>query len=125
MIIFLDCKDTIFLVSYEKNLNIFSYRSVCIVLSSCRVAGRQSRKMAKPILRRGLAVCERSEHGKSQLFIKYLCTILITFLSFIFSNTLFSQILFFSNLSNYTELSTLFNLIFSLPNCTALPQNDR
>ncbi|MCL2651046.1 MAG: hypothetical protein FWD60_08500, partial [Candidatus Azobacteroides sp.] len=42
-----------------------------------RVVGGQSRKMAKPILGRGLAVrCERSEHGKSQLFVKYLCILL-------------------------------------------------
>ncbi|MDR2833266.1 MAG: transposase, partial [Streptococcaceae bacterium] len=53
--------------------------------------------MAKPIFGRGLAVrCERSEHGKSQLFKKYFCTILSIFLS---------------NLSNCTEFSTLFNLI--------------
>ena len=33
-----------------------------------RVVGGQSRKMAKPIFGRGLAMrCERSEHGKSQL----------------------------------------------------------
>jgi hypothetical protein len=33
--------------------------------------------MAKPIFGRGLVVrCERSEHGKSQLFIKFLCPIL-------------------------------------------------
>jgi hypothetical protein len=90
------------------------------------VAGGQSRKMAKPIFGRGLAVRrERSERGKSQLSIKYLCTILITFYSFVLSNTLFFQLSFFSNLPNYTELSTLFNLIFSLPNHTALPQNDR
>ena len=41
--------------------------------------------MAKPILSVELAVrCERSEHGKSQLSIKFLCSIFIfVFLSFI------------------------------------------
>ena len=49
-----------------------------IVPPACRVVGGQSRKMAKPIFGRGLAMrCERSEHGKSQLSIKYLCSILI------------------------------------------------
>jgi len=46
--------------------------------------GGQSRKMAKPIFGRGLAMrCERSEHGKSQLSIKFLCVILISFSSFL------------------------------------------
>jgi len=42
--------------------------------------GGQSRKMAKPIFGRGLAMrCERSEHGKSQLSLKYSCSILAIF----------------------------------------------
>ncbi|MDR2584698.1 MAG: hypothetical protein LBC84_00510 [Prevotellaceae bacterium] len=49
------------------------------------VVGGQSRKMAKPIFGRGLAMRrERSEHGESQLSIKYLCTIHATFLSHLF-----------------------------------------
>jgi len=77
------------------------------------VAGGQSRKIAKPIFGRGLAVrCERSEHSKSQLSKKYLCTILATFLSYLFFLYSFRNSPFFSNLSNSTELSTLFNLIF-------------
>jgi len=72
----------------------------------------RAEKWRSPFLGVELAVrCERSEHGKSQLSVKYFCTILIS--------------LFFSKLSNYTELSTLFNLIFSLANRTALSQNDR
>ena len=46
-----------------------------------RVVRGQSRKVAKPIFGRGLAVrCERSEHDKSQLLEKYLCFILAIFL---------------------------------------------
>ena len=59
----------------------FSFR----VSTTCRVVGGQSRKMAKPILGRGLAMrCERSEHGKSQLSIKYFCTILIVIVYHLF-----------------------------------------
>jgi len=50
-----------------------------------RVVGGQSRKMAKPIFGRGLAMrCERSEHGKSQLSMKYFCTILIFVFYYLF-----------------------------------------
>jgi len=63
------------------------------------VVGGQSRKMAKPIFGRGLAMrCERSEHGKSQLSIKYFCAIFISFL----------KTLHFSLISQITHI---FNLI--------------
>jgi len=40
----------------------------------------KAEKWRSPFLGEGLAVrCERSEHGKSQLSIKYLCSILATF----------------------------------------------
>ena len=81
-----------------------------IIFTTVRVVGGQSRKMAKPIFGRGLAMrCEHSEHGKSQLSVKYLCVILILLFK---SLVLFINSLFFSNLSNFTKLSTLFNLIF-------------
>jgi hypothetical protein len=70
--------------------------------------GGQSRKMAKPIFGRGLAVrCERSEHGKSQLSKKYFSTILFV----IFCHSFFSG--FATIVSNA--------LSFSLSNRTALP----
>ena len=49
----------------------------CFLVFACIwVVGGQSLKMAKPFLGVELAVrCERSEHGESQLSIKYLCTI--------------------------------------------------
>jgi hypothetical protein len=41
--------------------------------------------MAKPIFGRGLAMrCERSEHGKSQLSLKYFCSISCHFFSHLF-----------------------------------------
>jgi len=67
----------------------------------------RAEKWRSPFLGVGLVVrCERSEHGKSQLFVKFL--------------TSFLELSIFLNLSNYAELSTLFNLIFSLPNRTTL-----
>jgi hypothetical protein len=55
------------------------YHFIQILSFACIwVVGGQSRKMAKPIFVRGLAVrCERGEHGKSQPSIKYLCAILL------------------------------------------------
>jgi len=45
------------------------------------VVGGQSLKMASPFLGGELAMrCEQSEHGESQLFVKYLCTIFAIFL---------------------------------------------
>jgi len=54
----------------------------CFLLFACIWVAGGSLKMAKLFLVVGLAVrCERSEHGESQLSIKYFCTIYTTFLS--------------------------------------------
>jgi len=51
--------------------------------------GGQSRKMAKPIFEAWIGgVCEHSEHGKSQLSIKYLCPILIALFTFVLQKSL-------------------------------------
>jgi len=75
--------------------SVVSFRVFCLLFncthfSACiRAVGGQSRKMAKPIFGRGLAVwCERSEHGKSQLSI--------------------NKLSYFSELSSYAKFLTLF-----------------
>jgi hypothetical protein len=94
---------------------------------ACRVVGGQSRKMAKPIFGRGLAVrCERSEHGKSQLSKKYICTILITFLviysfKYTFRNSSFSLIC--QTTQNFQPYLTLFFRIPTALHCPKMTDN--